>query len=488
MDTPFIGLHPRIIPTGIASLFRRDDTSSQQDRRHSQSTSAPTPENQSLSQTASAPGLQEQGISLTPSAPASQGQNLSQPASASDLSHEKRSSILDCKRAPGPSLSPDAQPSSAPSPNLATSTSAEPASRPRTPSSPPPPYPHPRPEASDPTFDPPFHNDIVLRDRSRLTSLAHFAQKHFSEGIVSAAGRHVLSHMEYAACLADYSELKARYADVRALEDVDPLKGLEEWGADTANGPSFRARAARVRFVNYYTAATGRPKKEKKKNKKKDGTGDGAGVNAPAISIEGSSAASITSHDSQAPSAQAASFDGSSSAGVTSYGSGPSAARPDSSVQRPTASSAASSGRKEALHSAYDHALKTSRRKLLKTGLKLLEKRSSSSSSYSDLPSSSLYFSSHSSTTEQSRPPQSTSTDPMPARMRKFCATPKVGNGVDDTWVAVPMRDIDEVDAHVSMFVDDREHYGGLVLDVADRVVRWVKEDELRRVAELAVQ
>lgn len=76
----------------------------------------------------------------------------------------------------------------------------------------------------------------------------------------------------------------------------------------------------------------------------------------------------------------------------------------------------------------------------------------------------------------------------MPARMRKFCATPKTGNGVDETWVSVPMRDIDEVDAHVSMFLDDGKHYSGLVADVGKRVVEWTKGDELRRVAEMAVQ
>ena len=76
----------------------------------------------------------------------------------------------------------------------------------------------------------------------------------------------------------------------------------------------------------------------------------------------------------------------------------------------------------------------------------------------------------------------------MPSRMRKFCATPKRGSGVDATWVSVPMRDVDEVDAHISMFLDDGKHYSGLVVDVGERIVEWVKADELRRVAEMVVR
>lgn len=409
MDTPFLGLHPRIIPTGIASLFRRDEADPLPDPEPSQP-------------------------AVTPSPP-----------------HEPSAPIPD--DAPPPAFTPIPEPA------------PEHPSRPRTPSDPPPPYPHPSPSPTDPTFDPPFHNDIHLRDRSRLTSLAHFAQKHLSEGIVSAAGRHVLSHMEYAACLADYRELHARYTRVRELEDVDPLRGVEEWGRERDEGPSFRARAARVRFVNYYTAATGRPKKEKRR----EGSGS---VSAPPVAGEGQegSSASTSILDSKV-----ASVDGSSAASTTSHHSTPSASEP-SLPHRP-----ASSGRKEALHSAYDQALKLSRRKLLKHGLKLLEKRTSPSD-HPD-PNTSLYLAPSPTAATAAGAAQSTSPDPPGARLRKFCATPKTAAGVDGTWVSVPMRDIDEVDAHVSMFVDEGPHYGGLVVDVGERVVGWVKADEARREA-----
>ena len=482
MDTPFLGLHPRIIPTGIASLFRRDDTPTQRDRSPSRPASTPTtPRCQSEADTP-----QVRGVSLAPPAPA-----LGQPSPAPERSHEPSASKTDSRPSPSPILSAGVGVASAlaPPPGLAVSALDEPGLRPRTPSDPPPPYPHPEPEPSDPTFDPPFHNDVLLRERSRLTSLAHFAQKHFSEGIVSAAGRHVLSHMEYAACLADYRELHARYADMRALEEVDPLKGIEAWGAEVTEGPSFRARAVRVRFVNYYTAATGRPKKEKVAQGSGGGSEQADAPTGADEGPEGAPTASTASHDYLPPPDQTASHNGVSAASITPHDPRPSTAHPDASPSQPPAPPKASSGRKEAFQSAYDQAFKASRRKLLKTGLKLLEKRSSSSSSSSSRADVSppLYLSSQPTTAEQQRP-QSTSTEPMPARMRKFCATPKTGSGVDETWVAVPMRDIDEVDAHISMFLGDRKHYGELVVDVGGRIVEWVKGDELRRAAEAAVR
>lgn len=461
MDTPFLGLHPRIIPTGIASLFRRDEaaTQKQQQDQLAPQTAPPAPEPSQSAPPPPEPPLAAPPVPV-PEAP--------QASSAPEIPHETPVSTLKTDAA-APALS---------TPDLG------PPSRPRTPSDPPPPYPHPSPPPSDPTFDPPFHNDVLLRDRSRLTSLAHFAQKHFAEGIVSAAGRHLLSHMEYAACLADYRELHARYTDIRELEDVDPLRNIEEWGPVRDEGPSFRAKAARVRFVNYYTAATGRPKKEKGR---KEGPATG-GASTPDIAgdlHEGSSAASMVSQDSssQQTSTQAGhSPNPSSAASISSHNTASSTIYPSASPVPPAAP--ATSSRKEAFHSAYDQALKVSRRKLLKHGLKLLERRSAPSP-HPD-PDTSLYLSRPATT--QDYQPQSTSADVPPAKMRKFCATPKKGAAVDGTWVSVPMRDIDEVDAHVSMFLDDGRHYGGLIADAGERIVGWVQEDATRRVTEMLVR
>ncbi|KAK4219343.1 hypothetical protein QBC37DRAFT_272716 [Rhypophila decipiens] len=104
----------------------------------------------------------------------------------------------------------------------------------------------------DPYFNPTFFNDSSFVDRGWFRNIAHFANKHRQENLVGAAANHIMSHLEFGGCLADYPGMIARYNRVRALEDVDDL-------AIRANG----GRDVRVRFVNYYTVSTGLLKKKK---------------------------------------------------------------------------------------------------------------------------------------------------------------------------------------------------------------------------------
>ncbi|KAL9129990.1 MAG: hypothetical protein Q9217_001712 [Psora testacea] len=106
----------------------------------------------------------------------------------------------------------------------------------------------------DPNYDPPFPNDIRLPQRTGWNNAWHFINKH-SDGLVRATKSYVTSHLEFGGCLADYNGLKARYARIRELEE-----GRE---------------GARVRFVNYYTASTGRPKKVKEAEGQRVGQFDG---------------------------------------------------------------------------------------------------------------------------------------------------------------------------------------------------------------------
>lgn len=104
----------------------------------------------------------------------------------------------------------------------------------------------------DPHFDPPFHNDTHIPERSTWKRLLHFTAKHQHEGLFNAVGKHITSHLEFGACLADYRGLRKRYSRLRELEDVDEIK-LQTLGSPP--GP-----LARVRFINYYTLSPGRPK------------------------------------------------------------------------------------------------------------------------------------------------------------------------------------------------------------------------------------
>lgn len=115
--------------------------------------------------------------------------------------------------------------------------------------------PPPRRQTADPGFDPPFFNDNPFKEAPFVKRIVHFAKKHRSEGIVNATAKHVLSHLEYGGCLADFHGLNVRYNRIRQLEDVDELQAL--------SGGKPLGDKARVRFVNYYTLSSGRQKERK---------------------------------------------------------------------------------------------------------------------------------------------------------------------------------------------------------------------------------
>lgn len=106
---------------------------------------------------------------------------------------------------------------------------------------------------NDPNFDPPFPNDVRMPARKGWDNTLHFIMKH-SDGLTKATKSYVTSHLEFGGCLTDYAGLKSRYARIRALEDVD-----ERQQASSHLSRPLR----RIRFVNYYTASTGRIEKAK---------------------------------------------------------------------------------------------------------------------------------------------------------------------------------------------------------------------------------
>ena len=110
-----------------------------------------------------------------------------------------------------------------------------------------------RPDKADPNFNPSFQNDVKLSTRKGWSNAWHFVSKH-SDNLREATKQLVTSHLEFGGAMANYGELKTRYARLRALEeDSDAVrKSVVDGGTPP-----------RVRFVNYYTASTGRPKKPK---------------------------------------------------------------------------------------------------------------------------------------------------------------------------------------------------------------------------------
>ena len=106
---------------------------------------------------------------------------------------------------------------------------------------------------NDPNFNPAFPNDKHLIERKGWEKAAYFISKH-SDGLTKATKQYFWSHLEFGGCLADYPGLQRRYKRLRALEDVDEFQVQKDEDGKILN---------RVRFVNYYTASSGRIKTPK---------------------------------------------------------------------------------------------------------------------------------------------------------------------------------------------------------------------------------
>jgi hypothetical protein len=190
-DTPFLGIHPGVVASGISSLFR----------------SAPK-----------SPGAkqpQPPPVGFDTAHGSSQASASSQSQTPSVADWEVSSQLSGSQSITSPLSSPS---------------------------------------STDPFFDPPFPNDVRLQQRKGWSSLVHFINKH-SDNLTMATKQYFMSHLEFGGCLADYPGLKNRYERLRALEDTDELAGRD--------GPGYRPPVRRIRFVNYYTASTGRPKATK---------------------------------------------------------------------------------------------------------------------------------------------------------------------------------------------------------------------------------
>lgn len=110
------------------------------------------------------------------------------------------------------------------------------------------------PKPNDPNFNPAFPNDVHLPVRKGWENTLHWLNKH-SNGIVQASKGLVQSHLEFGGAMADYRTLKARYIKIRTLEEEDEQQ--------RRNAIHDIPHPPRIRFVNYYTTSTGRPKKPK---------------------------------------------------------------------------------------------------------------------------------------------------------------------------------------------------------------------------------
>ncbi|KAK4242291.1 hypothetical protein C8A03DRAFT_29554 [Achaetomium macrosporum] len=462
LDAPLLGLHPGIVVSGIASLFR------------------PAP----------GPPLADEGAQdeyVTPSQP----QNIPpDPSTYSDVSP------------PPGALSPALSPT--PSSSAVSSSALD---------------------SPDPYFDPAFFNDVAFIDRGWLGNIFHFANKHKQENLFRAAANHILSHLEFNACLADYPGLKSRYNRLRALEDID------DWRL-----PESGQRPARVRFVNYYTVSTGIPKRPRpappcRSPSSPDAPGShdksppgssldvDPGLSTPRISVEMYSDGPRWDclqvlepmpepehpeppRDTQPPSEtpdsdQTTAADhpldntANQSPDLPSIPDLPNPPIPPDLDTTPDKEAREQAKKAFKLaQKAYSQAVKA-RNKAIKDHQKALDKqqRKAAKELKDKQPPQKLHKS----------PPPPDSNDDLEennnqgsreqkekkSKRRKFCMLPPKSPTTgerDPAWVEVSMEGVDEVGAHCGLFLPG-PHYERLVGDVGERIAGWAWEDASRRVA-----
>ncbi|KAI6382586.1 hypothetical protein MCOR25_000589 [Pyricularia grisea] len=228
LDSPFLGLHPGIITAGIASLFRKSpeppgkDAWAEAEQRGRLGAAPSTPNFPALSPSSSLSPEPSLHGDVSDLSPAPSGASSSTGASYFQ-SNASQGTVGSSSNGSGKQ---NALPSALDS-IISIGRSATAVGK------------------SDPHYNPPFFNDVQFKDRGFFRNVWHFAQKRKLEGenLIDAATDHIVRHLQFGKCLADLKGLHARYDAIRALED----EGIE----------------TRVRFVNYYTASTGRLKELK---------------------------------------------------------------------------------------------------------------------------------------------------------------------------------------------------------------------------------
>ncbi|OAQ64567.1 catalytic protein [Pochonia chlamydosporia 170] len=499
LDSPFLGLHPGIVVSGIASLFQ------------------PSPK------------LEDQ--------PQSETHSLGRPPGSDASSSFYAQSSIDSEI------------------DLADVET----------------YTRPQRQPNDPHFDPPYPNDAPFREKSFVKRLINFTTKHKREGLFNAVGKHILSHLEFGGCLADYRGLNLRYNRLRALEDVDEIKAMVEGHPAGAY--------ARVRFVNYYTLSPGRPKAAKAEDVATQGTeatSDWAELQLAELDIqdthaEPSVADTEISDTPEKRVDESIEFEEENPAPQTTDGPGVNSS-PDSQDQpegelsplntpnlstdehdtrpismqdiepipltesetlesqsqdatvtddldlppipdlprKPTLPDLDATLDKDAKHQAeketrriekaYTQAVKD-RAKAIQEREKLLEKRRKRAAKDAEkqakeaerLRLKQVKEDEKRRIREEDRPSESVSSEvtqpnqdgseegKKPKKLKKFCTLPSKREGArDPTWVDVYMDGMDEVGAHCGLFFSG-PHYDKLVGDVGSRIAQWVEDDLTKR-------
>ncbi|KAJ5551954.1 hypothetical protein N7461_006652 [Penicillium sp. DV-2018c] len=288
-----------------------------------------------------------------------------------------------------------------------------------------------------PNFDPPFLNDVRSTERGFFKGIVHFLNKN-TDNLSRSIFDRVMSPLKFAGCVNNYSELRQRYRHLMELEAAE-------------SSPN------RVRFVNYYTASTGRkPQKPKAKAPKKDTKSKKKEEKnfKESESVE-------QSHD------------------TTKLGLPKSPEKVDVSenIEATKSTSNLSIGEQSLKPSTSDSSLITEKTQERQDSL-LGDNASMSPSTtvtIDETESPALSESVSLSVTE--------SIDVPNQQLRKFILLPSHHWKYNDNshWEPILMEDMDEVMAHQSMFIPKGANYDHLVGDSVGLIEQWIENDLSRR-------
>lgn len=317
-----------------------------------------------------------------------------------------------------------------------------------------------KPAKSNPNFDPPFRNDVRLAERGFFKGIMHFVNKHENNLTRSIIDR-VVSPLKFAGCVNNYSELRRRYRHLMDLEAAE-------------------SSSQRVRFVNYYTTSTGRPKKEKKTKPPKERKGE--------ISSRESKGSQETDIDHSENPIEAEDIrqiqDTAKSPPQESEILADSPPSSEPTTADDTAPLDKLSLQDQPLKPTSSHTSHTSLQPQnanieASPPLNETELISSNTGEREDIQSLS----------ENASITPSVSSDPGKQQLRKFILLPSHHWKYNDNahWVPILMENMDEVEAHQSMFIPQGASYDHLVGDSVGLIEQWVENDLSRRLVQQAL-
>ncbi|KAJ5488392.1 hypothetical protein N7453_011846 [Penicillium expansum] len=302
-----------------------------------------------------------------------------------------------------------------------------------------------KPAPFNPNFDPPFMNDVRLVDRGFLKGIMHFVNKNADNLSRSIVDR-IVSPFKFAGCVNNYTELRRRYRHLMELEVAES----SPW---------------RVRFVNYYTASTGRnPRKHKTKAEKK------ARKSAKKDKKSARKAETEINLDEDATKIHSHEYSETSSL---------------SEETEVTTSMSNMTITRKPLKATISHSSLASKRANDYKDTLLVDHTSaalSSSTSVDQIDSQSL-SGSISLSTENGSIITTEPSDPNKQHLRKFILLPSHHWKYNDNshWEPILMENMDEVMAHQSMFIPHGANYDHLVGGCVGLIEQWIENDLTRR-------